>query len=274
MESLRDAPRASPDLTPDDINLDLPASEGGGGMQPDFDGLLSSTLKNADRSDSVIANASTSIVSTAEGENDEEEETGKPTSLTIEVPVVVAEDVDDEEDRSGDRAFVATPTEAELSFQLEQGSPGHTPYPRGVGSAPPVPFNSPDDGMLEEILKREARRQERDLQHRLGLGGAGGSSLLLGEGMIGKADDLDPVPSKRVKDELNDDGGHGGDRECARRARFAAASDLLRQLVPGLEDKAVDKTELLEMTAKYIVFLKAKVGGKYDRDFLAEYLPY
>ena len=101
--------------------------------------------------------------------------------------------------------------------------------------------------------------------------------------------DSDPTPNKRMRDDdqdgeilrklellsKEDRGCHEMpvDREGARRARFGAASELLRQLVPGLEN-ATDKTELLEMTAKYIVYLKAKVGGKYDKDFLYEFLPY
>ncbi len=211
-----------------------------------------------------------------------------------------------------------------------KGEPGHTPFPIMKTSAsastsfsyapspvpPPVPFNSPDEGMLEDILRREARRQERNL--RRGLEDRSLLSLFRTPEEAGET----PFPRLRRKrrirrfdaDELDEGGGGGAipasasasasagnsapppppppslmsresrispylseetanDKESVRRGRAQASASVLRRAVPGCAAVA-DRADVYEMAAKYILFLRRRVGPQHDRDFLREFMPY
>ncbi len=63
------------------------------------------------------------------------------------------------------------------------------------------------------------------------------------------------------------------ERDLARRARISASVDVLRRVVPGA-DRLQERGDVYEATAKYILFLRKKVGDAHDKDFIREFLPY
>ena len=70
---------------------------------------------------------------------------------------------------------------------------------------------------------------------------------------------------------VRDAPGSSADRRKVNVKRVNDALKLLKEVVPGLDEKA-DKVETYEMVLKYTMFLKAKVGADCDEDFINEYL--
>ncbi len=162
-------------------------------------------------------------------------------------------------------------------------------------SPPPVavPFNSPDDGMLEEILKAEAKKQERKIKEKLE------DEKLVALFKTPERRVPVPRPRKRLRDVLSREQVTSrpslspldlqilprdsrvsrtlpetvADKETSRRTRINDTVELLREAVPGC-DLVADKAEVYEITAKYILYMKSKVGNAHDREFLKEFMPY
>lgn len=63
------------------------------------------------------------------------------------------------------------------------------------------------------------------------------------------------------------------DKEARRKVQMNSALEILRQIVPSLDENS-DKADILEETARYLVFIKDKVGTRYDRDFLLQFLSF
>ena len=60
-------------------------------------------------------------------------------------------------------------------------------------------------------------------------------------------------------------------RDRSRKKRLREAMERLQGLVPGLDELNND-SEKYELIAKYLVFLREKVGSIYDEDFLKSVL--
>ena len=266
----------------------------------------------------------------------------------LEVPVHILSEDEDVGDGSGAaKTAHLTPVGASsVTSSFLEGPPGHTPFPHlrasfssssaasasipipGSSSSmpPPVPFNSPDDGMLVEMLKAEAKKQERSIRQRL----EDRSLLNLFKTPERRGPGGVPRPRKRLRDAMGDPGeedidkqpsrsykilpfpsasvGLGpcssstprsttttsgdpalltreqrispysgaetmNERDLARRARISASVDVLRRVVPGA-DRLQERGDVYEATAKYILFLRKKVGDAHDKDFIREFLPY
>ena len=63
------------------------------------------------------------------------------------------------------------------------------------------------------------------------------------------------------------------EKEMRRRKRISACICMLRKIVPGITD-ATENAEVFEISAKYLAYLKAKVGTQYDAAFLLEQMQF
>ncbi len=141
----------------------------------------------------------------------------------LEVPVHILSEDEDVGDGSGAaKTAHLTPVGASsATSSFLEGPPGHTPFPHlrasfssaasasipipGSSSSsmpPPVPFNSPDDGMLVEMLKAEAKKQERSIRQRL----EDRSLLNLFKTPERRGPGGVPRPRKRLRDAMGDPG--------------------------------------------------------------------
>ena len=59
------------------------------------------------------------------------------------------------------------------------------------------------------------------------------------------------------------------EKESTRRHRERSALQTLYAIVPGVDDKT-DDPKILELTAKYILYLKTLVQAKHDKEFLCQ----
>lgn len=182
--------------------------------------------------------------------------------------------------------------------EILKGSPGNTPFPSrmkpflkrtstfaqpealnfsddstnvSLPLAPPPP-NSPcaTDSMLEEELAKEAKRQEQRLKEHLEI-----QAVLQ---LFDSSPNSEAVRRKRPKKNV----GYAEEipmiepfevtltasaKERQRRKRNLSAIMNLKKIVPGLSENS-SETEVCELTAKYIFFLKKKVGPDHDKGFL------
>lgn len=184
-----------------------------------------------------------------------------------------------------------------------QGSPGNTPFPSRVNPsfmndepmvqfvdvdhivmAPAVPFNTPDDSDLIEELKRVAKKQEGQIRERLqarnlldqfcspsSSDGSGRKKFRRKNTVLSANTTEDDVEKMSIDSKVVEfhAPSNMNEKETIRRKRISCAISMLRQIVPGVDDSS-DNTEIYEMTAKYILFLKDKLGSEHDKDFLKD----
>lgn len=60
-------------------------------------------------------------------------------------------------------------------------------------------------------------------------------------------------------------------KEIVRRGNINDCLSMLRKIIPGISD-STENTEVYEITARYVAFLKEKTEGKHDRNYLYENL--
>jgi len=61
------------------------------------------------------------------------------------------------------------------------------------------------------------------------------------------------------------------EKETARRERINVSISILRKIIPTVTD-STENTEVFEIAARYLAFLKRKTEGKHDRGYLYEHL--
>ena len=161
-----------------------------------------------------------------------------------------------------------------------------------ISRAPSPPPNTPNSSRIEDELKEECERQENKLKEHLR------SRNVL---QIFAKSEYEPMTSAKVRKRpaststltaipkiepyinaqmvsliflscpLIDNSltftFQVSAKETSRRRRKKSSIEALCEIVPGLDDKT-DDTKALEMTAKYILFLKTKVSPDHDKEFL------
>merc|ERR1711890_40021 len=176
-----------------------------------------------------------------------------------------------------------------------QGSPGSTPFPRRQKStlaptssyenagggldgsyldvaqeleisdanisftmAPPPP-NTPNQSNLEDEIIKEAQRQEMMLKMHM-------EKNILNFDEENKDDTPDPSGENRDI-QAYDSTMPCGSREMQRRKRMQSAIQRLKNIVPGLNENS-SEMEIMNMTAKYIEFMRHFVDVEHDKQFL------
>lgn len=61
------------------------------------------------------------------------------------------------------------------------------------------------------------------------------------------------------------------EKEIIRREKINDSLSMLRKIIPTITD-LTENSEVFEVTARYVAFLRHKTEGKYDRDYLYENL--
>jgi len=218
-----------------------------------------------------------------------------------------------------------------LDLSVVLGSPGHTPFPVRVGKTrvdhmdtsasaaaaaaastsfsgggiiPHAPCNTPDDASLMDALKREAKRQEKEIkdalllhQDKFNLASVQQQLFKTPEQLPAAATDPSPSGAAAAKKRRNRKDMCAGmtaaeleqfsndtkiteyrspmsvnDKEVRRRNRISSCISMLRKIVPGVTEDT-ENTEVFEASAKYIAYLKQRVGKEFDKEFLSQLMP-
>ena len=149
-------------------------------------------------------------------------------------------------------------------------------------NCPPVPNNSPDDSAIQDFLAEQAKKQEEQVKKRLrsDIDNFKTPSRIVMKRpkkrlrLTEEGTDLSSIPMATPEDRIsvyNDESL--ATKRRAKRASFNAAIDLMKKLVPGTKDMT-EESEIFEMTSKYVLFLKKRIGDEFDKEFLEDYLPY
>jgi len=138
---------------------------------------------------------------------------------------------------------ISTSTDANVSFTM----------------APPPP-NTPNQSNLEDEIIKEAQRQEMMLKVHM-------EKKILN--FANENQDEISTDSSEVNHDIQtyDPTVPTGSREMQRRKRMQSAIQRLKNIVPGLTENS-NEMEVLNMTAKYIEFMRHFVDVEHDKQFL------